>query len=188
MSSNTIKSSPIAKMVIDFKSHGNSALQYFNEEQLSFFIRAANEAYYQKHLPILSDNEYDILCNYTLDKYPQNTAAQEGHQKTKIHEKNKVKLPYEMWSMDKIKPDTDALEKWKKTYTGPYVLSCKLDGVSGLYSTEGPHPKLYTRGNGYTGQDISHIIPYLHLPPTKNITLRGEFMIKKTVFKEKYSN
>ena len=93
-----------------------------------------------------------------------------------------------MWSMNKIKPDTDALEKWQQTYSGPYVLSCKLDGVSGLYSTEGPHPKLYTRGNGYIGQDISHIIPYLNLPPTKNITLRGEFIIKKTVFKNKYSN
>ena len=188
MSAHLIKSSTIAKMVAEFKSRGNSALHYLTESQLSKLIRAANEAYYQKHLPILSDNEYDILCNYTIDNYPQNTAAQEGHQKTKIPEKNKVTLPYEMWSMDKIKPDTDALEKWKITYTGPYVLSCKLDGVSGLYSTEGPKPKLYTRGNGYIGQDISHIIPYLNLPSTENMTLRGEFIIKKTVFTEKYSN
>ena len=33
--------------------------------------------------------------------------------------KNKVKLPYEMWSMDKIKPDTNALNKWKEKYNGP---------------------------------------------------------------------
>ena len=188
MSSHLIKSSTIAKMVAEFKSRGNSALHNLTESQLSKLIRAANEAYYQKHLQILTDNEYDILCNYTIDNYPQNTAAQEGHKKTKIPEKNKVTLPYEMWSMDKIKPDTDALEKWKKTYNGPYVLSCKLDGVSGLYSTEGPNPKLYTRGNGYIGQDISHIIPYLNLPSTENITLRGEFIIKKTVFTKKYSN
>ena len=46
-----------------------------------------------------------------------------------------------MWSMDKIKPDTDALTKWMTTYktTGLgacYVLSCKLDGISALYTTE----------------------------------------------------
>ena len=33
-------------------------------------------------------------------------------------------------------------------YKGPYVRSCKLDGVTGLYSTEGAEPKLDTRGNG----------------------------------------
>ena len=31
---------------------------------------------------------------------------------------------------------------------GPYVLSCKLDGVSGLYTTEGDIPKLFTRSDG----------------------------------------
>ena len=64
-------------------------------------------------------------------------------------------------------------------YTGPYVLSCKLDGVSGLYTTEGSEPKLYTRGDGKVGQDISHLIPYLRLPKTKNIVIRGEFIIPK---------
>jgi len=92
-----------------------------------------------------------------------------------------------MWSMDKIKPDTDALEKWKKTYKGPYVVSCKLDGISALYSTENKEPKLYTRGDGITGQDISHIIPYLKLPDTKQLAIRGEIIIKKTTFTEKYA-
>ena len=70
----------------------------------------------------------------------------------------------------------------------PYVISCKLDGVSGLYSTEGDKPKLYTRGNGIIGQDITHLIPYLRLPTTKNITIRGEFIIKKSAFNEKYKD
>ena len=69
-------------MVFDFKSQGNSALHNWNEAQLSEFIRAANQAYYQKHIPLLSDNEYDVLCDYTLERFPQNTAAQEGHQQT----------------------------------------------------------------------------------------------------------
>ena len=79
-------------------------------------------------------------------------------------EKNKAILPYQMGSMDKIKPDTNEILNWTKKFKGPYVLSCKLDGVSGLYTTEGSTPKLYTRGDGKVGQDISHLIPYLNLP------------------------
>jgi DNA ligase (NAD+) len=174
-----------------FKTQGVSALKNLSEEQLSVMIRAANTAYYGNQAPLMTDNEYDVLREYTLQQFPANVAAQEGHTAyilpTKEAEKNKVKLPYEMWSMDKIKPDTDALVRWKQIYKGPYVLSCKLDGVSGLYSTEGSKPKLYTRGNGTVGQDISHFLPYLNLPTTKNITLRGEFIVKKEVFKTKYA-
>ena len=67
------------------------------------------------------------------------------------------------------------------------MLSSKLDGVSGLYSTEGDKPKLYTRGNGIEGQDVSHLIPYLKLPKTKDIVIRGEFIVPKDVFIDKYS-
>jgi len=90
--------------------------------------------------------------------------------------------------MDKIKPDTGALKEWTQKYKGPYVLSCKLDGVSGLYTTEGPVPKLYTRGNGTVGQDVSHLIAHLKLPKTKGIAIRGEFIIPKTVFESKYKD
>ena len=87
-----------------------------------------------------------------------------------------------MPSMDKIKPDTNALSKWKAKYAGPYILSAKLDGISGLYSTENNEQKLYTRGNGKVGQDISHLIPYLKLPTTPDITIRGEIIMKKVYF------
>ena len=174
-------------MITAFKLKGIPALQLLNEEQLATFICLANDAYYLKQKPLLTDNEYDILHDFILDMYPNNEAALAGHTQCAITEKNKVQLPYEMWSMDKIKPDTDALAKWQKTYTGPYVLSCKLDGVSGLYSTEGPTAKLYTRGNGLIGQDISHFIPYLRLPNVKNTVVRGEFIIQKAVFQAKYS-
>jgi NAD-dependent DNA ligase len=101
-------------------------------------------------------------------------------------DKNKVALPYKMASMDKIKPDTGSLPKWQMKYTGPYVISCKLDGISGMYSTEGDTPKLYTRGDGDVGQDISYLIPHLRLPKDKGIVIRGEFIMSKEVFKTKY--
>ena len=55
-----------------------------------------------------------------------------------------------------------------------------------MYSTEEDSFKLYTRGNGKVGQDVSHLIPYLHLPKKKGIVVRGEFIMPKEVFETKY--
>ena len=170
-----------------FKNNGISYLNGLAEIDLNEMIKTTNTSYYENNLSILNDNEYDILCEFTKNKFPKNTISQEGHINIEIV-KNKTTLPYEMWSLDKIKPDTDALDKFKEKYTGPYIISCKLDGVSGLYTTEDDKPKLYTRGNGKVGQDISHLIPFLKLPTNKNIVIRGEFIIKKDLFNNKYSD
>ena len=171
-----------------FLSEGVGFLKTQTEAELSKMIRQANDAYYCNQKPLMSDNEYDVLREFTLQRFPKNKAAAEGHTQCNLEvEKNKVKLPYEMWSMDKIKPDTDALARWVAKYKGPYVLSCKLDGVSGMYSTEGPVPKLYTRGNGTVGQDVSHLIPFLQLPVQSGVVIRGEFIIPKERFAEKYA-
>ena len=166
----------------DFKKNGISVLENLNEKQLSELLRESNKAYYNEQ-PFFTDNEYDIVKEFIEKKYPTNAVIHEiGAPVTK----NKVQLPYFMGSMDKIKPDTSALTNWKAKYNGPYVLSCKLDGVSGLYTTEGNEPKLYTRGDGKVGQDISHLIPHLRLPKTRGIVIRGEFIIPKAVFEAKY--
>jgi NAD-dependent DNA ligase/DNA polymerase/3'-5' exonuclease PolX len=174
---------PNIKLIMDdFKGNGITVLDQLNENQLATILQELNDAYYNEQ-PLLTDNEYDIVKEYIEHKYPSNQVLQDVGAPV---ERNKVKLPYEMWSMDKIKPDTNALTNWMAKYSGPYVLSCKLDGVSGLYTTEHKEPKLYTRGNGKIGQDISHLIPYLRLPKTKNIVIRGEFIIPKGVFLFKY--
>jgi len=170
------------KLITNFKKNGLGFLNTLNEKQLSSMLKLAN-LFYRNFQPIMTDNEFDILQDYITDKYPSN---QDVHQIGAPVEKNKVNLPYYMASMDKIKPDTIALTNWMKKYSGPYVLSCKLDGVSGLYTTEGDMPKLYTRGDGKVGQDISHLIPYLRLPKTKGLVIRGEFIIPKNVFESKY--
>jgi NAD-dependent DNA ligase len=165
-----------------FKKNGISYLKTLNENQLATMLNYAN-VHYRNLQPIMTDNQYDILEDYISDKYPTNQII---HQIGAPVERNKVTLPYNMGSMDKIKPDTGALANWMAKYRGPYVLSCKLDGVSGLYTTEGPAPKLYTRGDGKVGQDVSHLIPHLRLPKTKGIVIRGEFIIPKAVFDSKY--
>jgi NAD-dependent DNA ligase len=173
------------------------------EKQLSELIKTANDAYYNEN-PILTDAEFDIIKEYMERKYPKNQVLATVGAPISTS-KNKVKLPYEMASMDKIKPDTGALALWKQKYKGPYVLSCKLDGVSGMYVIKGTDKgtdkgtmdtKLYTRGDGKVGQDITHLISAIQLPPMnhidldgmtdKTIAVRGEFIIPKKVFDEKY--
>ena len=48
---------------------------------------------------------------------------------------SKVELPYYMGSLDKIKgKNADAdLKRWMKTYSGPWVIEDKMDGISALY-------------------------------------------------------
>ena len=173
--------------IAEFKKNGIDALILFNEKQIATILDEAQKAYYNDSNNVLmTDNQFDIIKEYMEIKYPKNTVLQQIG--APIQDKNKVRLPYNMPSMDKIKPDTNALPKWKVKYSGPYVLSAKLDGISAMYSTENGEKKLYTRGNGSVGQDISHLIPYLRLPTTPNITIRGELIMKKSTFVTKYKN
>ena len=172
----------IIQIIEDFKQNGISVIKQLNEKQLIDIVHLANAKYYNQ-TPVMTDNQYDIVKEFIEDKFPNIAVISEIGAEV---ERNKVKLPYEMASMDKIKPDTSALTSWMNKFKGPYVLSCKLDGVSGLYTTEGDKPKLYTRGNGKVGQDVSHLIPFLKLPNTKGVVIRGEFIIPKTVFENKY--
>jgi len=176
--------SSIVDLIQSFKKEGIPLLQSLTENQLSQMLNVANIAYRNLN-PIMTDNEYDIIQDYVQEHFPSNQVVKQiGAPVTK----NKATLPYEMASMDKIKPDSGALATWMQKYKGPYVLSCKLDGVSGLYTTEGKTAKLYTRGDGKVGQDVSHLIPFLRLPKNEGIVIRGEFIMPKSVFESKYKS
>jgi DNA ligase (NAD+) len=186
----------ILLIIKNFKRHGISCLEQLShphqQDVLSKIIILSNNLYYnstEKTETLLTDNEYDIVKEYFISKYPSNQLLKAIGAPSPSG-KNKVKLPYEMWSMDKIKPDTNALTNWVTKYSGPYVISCKLDGVSGLYTTTGATPKLYTRGDGVIGQDVSHLLEsdVLKLPKQKGLVVRGEFIIPKEVFDKKYAD
>lgn len=165
-----------------FKMNGIKELESLTEKELSEIITLANDEYYNKK-PLLTDNEYDIIKEFIEKKYPRNEVIQNvGAPVTK----NKVSLPYNMPSMDKIKPDTNALTNWMNKYKGPYVISCKLDGVSGMYDCSTKTPHLYTRGDGKIGQNISGLLKHLKLPDANGFVIRGEFIIPRKKFEEKY--
>ena len=175
----------IKKHIQSFRNNGADILDKLSKKMLQKILETSREAYYNDE-PIITDNEYDIFKEYMEKKDSKNVEVTAIGADVKA---DKVKLPYFMGSMDKIKPDTNAIERWKKQFTGPYVISSKLDGVSGLYSTEGT-PALYTRGNGKVGQDISKFIGKLHMPEPQNIpqniVVRGEFIIRQDIFKVYY--
>ena len=176
-----------SKKIEEFREQGIVFLENLSESDLLKMIEHAKNAYYNENRSILTDNEFDILVEFTQNKFSKDAGQEIG---APITGKNKVKLPFEMASMDKIKPDSGALSGWMTKYTGPYVLSCKLDGVSGLYicNADGKH-SLYTRGDGHIGQDISHLIKVLRLPKIAlGTAVRGEFIIQKSVFAKKYAD
>ena len=108
--------------------------------------------------PIISDTIYDIMYDILKQRDPDNIIFKKiGYIDTA--EKNKVKLPYYMGSMDKIK-DLNGIKLWSKKYQGPYVISGKLDGASAILQKKNGVLKLYSRGNGNIGKDISHLIRF----------------------------
>ena len=130
-------------------------------EQLEEIIEYANDSYYNSQ-EVMTDEVYDILRDILFQRNPKSKTLKKVGAPIVA---NKVKLPFWMGSMDKIKPDTNALERWIKKYDGPYNVSDKLDGTSGMFhyfkSDKSWKTRFYTRGNGTYGKDISHLIPYL---------------------------
>ena len=179
-----------------FKAQGAKYLEVLNQNELEAMIALSNEIYRNAasgEPTILTDPQYDMLVDILERRFPDSAVPECIGAPV---ERCKAKLPYPMPSMDKIKPNTGSLAKWEKkmaalakkrgdTSAPSYVCSAKLDGVSGLYTTEGK-PALYTRGDGSEGQDVSNMIPHLRLPAVKDIVVRGEFLFSKAVFAEKY--
>lgn len=106
----------------------------------------------------------------------------------------KETLPYYLGSLDKAKGKTapSDIERYLKAYPGTKIIEDKIDGNSGLYLVRYINGKLlrklYTRGNGYVGTDISHLLNYIDLPiPDFDIVVRGELVIPLDDF-ENYVN
>jgi NAD-dependent DNA ligase len=180
----------------ELKTNGITVLEDYTEKELYKMLKLASNAYYNHNKPIVSDELFDILKEYANKKYPDNEKFNEVGAKI-VKEtggsiiKKKVKLPYYLASMNKIKADTKELEKYLKKYPGPKIITAKADGISAFYTTEGDKPLLATRGQATNGLDISHMIDFLKLPKdkkglVKGISIRGELIIKKDVFEKKY--
>lgn len=159
------------------------------EQELEEVIRTSAESYYNTSISLISDEIYDILVDRLKNINPKSTVLKKIGAPVRG---KKVKLPYWMGSMDKIKAKSDLIDKWIKTYKGPYATSDKLDGISCLLYMKNGQVNLYTRGDGAYGQDITHLlglinISYETLVKQKGtIAIRGELIMTKKNF-EKYA-
>ena len=152
-------------------------------ETLVKTLKAASDAYYNGVGEPLGDDVYDALRDELEELDPQNPfLKQVGAPVSK--ELGAIKLPYKMASLNKIKPGSGAVETFRSSSkVKSWVLSDKLDGISVLWDTA--KSKLYLRGDGLMGVDVSKYAPYLNgLRPrgfNKKWVLRGELVLPNSV-------
>ena len=132
------------------------------------------------------DKTYDLLEDLLRKLDPKNPALSVGAKVSEV--KVKAKLPFYMGSLQKVRSAED-LAKWSEKYPGPYSVSEKLDGASlELGYIDGRLTKLYSRGDGTIGQDISYLAQHLDVPQKISkrgeVWIRGEGMISLSRFKQ----
>lgn len=172
--------SPTKTVLRKISKDPSGVLKTLTIDEIEEIVQYANYLYYTKGDPFFTDDIYDIVKEHLRSLDPKNPILKHvGAVLT--DDDRKEKLPFYMGSMDKIKADERDLSNFTKTYPGEYVISDKLDGVSGLFYKG----KLYTRGDGEYGQNITHLIPFIKGFPgqiSDDIAVRGELIMNKKDF------
>jgi DNA 3'-phosphatase len=164
------------------------------KNEIIALLMKADEAFFNESKDLIKDDVYDIIKDYIRTKYPKDKYLK----RVGADVKNKVVLPYYMGSQNKIKDSEEEITKYQAKYPGSYTISDKLDGVSCLIVYTPGKIKMYTRGNGTEGQDISHLMSYVkEILPAKNendiqiyglsnkeFAVRGELIISKENWEE----
>lgn len=199
----------MSKATVSLSEIKESPIQWANNTRipiLEALLKKASNLYYNTDKTILSDEEYDILLEVLEKRKPdskllKNIGADIEENIEMLEGTEKITLPIYMGSMDKVKT-RDGVKNWLKDYSdsfnpieNTYVVSDKLDGASALLIYEKGELKMYTRGNGKIGRNISTIaqnmlIPHYSFVPEGSM-IRGELIVTKQNFqkyKEKYSS
>jgi hypothetical protein len=169
------------KMLQNHTHEGQSFLKTCHQQECLELIRKANEAYFNTGTPIMTDQEYDALCE---------TIGYEGVGSLPPTDTRRRKLPYYMGSLQKIKTEKQLSAWFNKKQTQRVHVTPKLDGVSVLIVKNNTTVTFFTRGDGRIGQDITHLFPHLcvvysrlHVP---QCVLRGELIMSKKKFSSEY--
>ena len=163
---------------MDKVNSGN--IEKLTVKELEDVLVKSADAYYNEGINLISDELFDVLKERLRKLSPKNEFLKQIG--APENERDAIELPYWTGSLDKIRDDEKSLEKWKKTYSGDYVISDKLDGNSGLLVYNKGKQFLYSRGNGFKGQNLNHLLEYIKPPVLNNsspIAVRGELIISK---------
>lgn len=163
-----------------------------NKDDIKNKIVSANSAY-RSGTPIMSDQAFDDLC----DEYQKLVSEDEWNAfRDSLHEvKGKVKHPFVMGSLDKLKyEEPEIVKQFIDKYCSWLNVSAKVDGIScRLHYDNGQLTSATTRGNGEFGEDITDKIDFVKFVPErlgtgklaakyKDIDIRGELVILKDDF------
>ena len=174
-------------------------LSEYNEKKYKGYIDICNiqelhslklyldDLYYNTDKSVFDDKRYDILKDVLIER-DKNYIPPVGA-KIRSHE-NRITLPYWLGSASKITINEEKeFDRWvEKNPCKSVIVTEKLDGVSGMFIQKDGKRKLYTRGDGQVGADISYLIQYISNIPhfDENIAIRGELIMEKKIFETKY--
>ena len=169
-------------------------------EELTHILNEANYNYYVNDNPTITDQEYDKYLRELINIETEHPELADPNSPTKrvggqvIDKFNKIVHARPMLSLanvfneDEIR-DFDAKIK-KEGFTPEYVCEYKIDGLSvALIYEHGELVRGVTRGDGVTGEDITHNVKTiksipLTLPRPIDIEVRGEIFMNKSTLKK----
>lgn len=174
------------------KAEGVAFLYTLEGPAVGRMIDLTNRVYRNGEEPLMSDALYDLMWDFAAKHHPD--LPQLGGVDYECSGRMQ-KLPIYMSSLNKLKDSADVIRKQVAKFPGDYVLSDKLDGISALfYAKQGEKPRLFTKGNGTIGQDISEVMEHVqHLPigklsvAARDYVIRGELIMSKAVYEAKYA-
>lgn len=173
----------IKDIIIQLQNDPENIVNSLDQTSFKKLVDYLLDKYHNENKSLVSDQLFDFIKDYYEKKFGK---IKQVGAPIKL-ENNKIKLPYYMGSLDKIKPSTGTFNKWINNYPGPYVISYKLDGISALLYKSNGKIQLFTRGNGIEGKDISHCINLIGINVSKLIdgdAIRGELIISRENFKK----
>ena len=167
------------------------SIKDLTDQELASFCVYANEKY-RAGSPVISDEDYDFIYLKSLkDRTPSHPLLQSVEPENKGFSEEKLLLPKPMLSIDKaysfpeilkwIERIHKACEDLQYDYRNIiFKATPKLDGFAGYDDGE----KLYTRGDGKKGSDISRVFErgLKVFDNSKRGQGPGEIVVKKSYF------
>ena len=163
------------KGILDEKG-GRDALEKLSKSSLYDYLVKISDDYYLSNDSTISDQEFDYYVSYYESKF--------NDKFTYIGKSvnNRIPLPCYMGSLNKCK-DNHSLNLFKTRCidhleSNEFIITDKIDGLSLLIDF--PNKKIYTRGDGSIGSDVSFLFKYLKgIPRVYKYIVRGEVVILK---------